>query len=125
MSSHADTVPIKFQFDSWQCPVVAVAQLSSDRLIVAEELTERQFVAFTGPSVFRLVRAWSRWLSVTVGSAIPLTHSNVAWEELSRDPSLVVRITPGWPADFSVTLRCLDELGVARLRSHLEFLLRQ
>jgi hypothetical protein len=123
--SHVETVPIEFQFDSWQCPVSAVAQLALDRLIVADELTQRQFVAFTGTSAVRLVRAWSRWLSLTFGSAIPLTHSHVAWQQLSGDPPLVVRITPGWPADFSVTLRCLEELGGARLHSHLESLLRQ
>jgi hypothetical protein len=124
VSSDGDTVPIQFQFDSWKCPVAAVAKLALDRLVVADELTQRKFVAFTGPSVWRVGQAWSRWLSLTLGSPIPLTCSKVAWDELTLGPSLAVRITPGWPGDFSVTLRCLDELGAARLRSHLEFLLR-
>jgi hypothetical protein len=120
LSAYGDAVPINFQFDSWTCPVAAVAKLALDRLVVADEVTQRQFVAFTGTSVFRLL---GRWFSLTVGSPIPLTYGNVAWDEASPGPSLAVRITPGWPTDFSVTLRCLDELGAARLRGHLEFLL--
>jgi hypothetical protein len=122
VSSGDNNLPIQFQFDSWQRPREAIANLAPDRLFFSDELTQRRLIAFKCPAGFRAAQACSRWLALAFGAPIPLTRADVAWDESSTSPSLVRRITPGWPADFSITLRCADELGGTRLRSHLDLL---
>jgi hypothetical protein len=88
----------------WREPIDGFLHVSTNGITVsayaekAARWDQIHFCPYAGSGVKRLIRTW---VCMTLAQAIPIARHNVEFAmDQSDQPCL--RITPGWPADFSL-----------------------
>jgi len=97
---------IRFKLDTWREPIDGFIHISDNEIAVAAYIEtvacwdEMRFCPYVGLRIKHLLRTWA---CLSLGKPIPISCHDIVWvTDGNNVPCL--RITPCWPADFSLLI---------------------